>query len=448
VRTSPRSPRPLCPRSPLPLTLALVCASLLGACSDDSSASNATDAATDVRDTGRDSSSDAPSGACDPAADGCGPGLVCDPGRLDCVARCAGDRDCAPIERCEVASGLCVDRTPCTDSGPCLSTEACDTCLGVCVDSPGGAFCLEDVNCPDFDQFCDPCLSQCRPRGAFCEECRADEECGDVADVCLTDTRGLRFCGAACGVGRPPCPRGAACDPALHQCVPLSGDCTRLVQCDADGDCRGAQICSLAGVCVDGCTGDAACPSPDVCNGGRCEPRCTTEAQCDPGEECESGRCRVPGSCVTSWDCPAAEMHCDRLAGTCVEGCEVDDDCRTFSAVCREGACVPRGCRGNYSCAFGQVCDLASGQCAEPSEPHCATCNGDDLDSCGTGNICANLQDAEGNPQGAFCWLACAPDPDNACPQGYACTDVEIQQQGGATQTRRVCARACYRNPV
>jgi hypothetical protein len=231
--------------------------------------------------------------------------------------------------------------------------------------------------------------------------------------------------------------------------VPLTGSCAELSECDDDEDCSGRQICSSQGICFDGCTTDGACPGTDVCSAGRCVPPCASEADCEPGEECdETGHCRIPGSCTTSWDCPEAEMHCDRTTGMCAPGCEVDDDCRTAALICRDGECVDAPCRGAYACAFGQICDFDTGECRVPDEDYCGTCDGDDPESCGPGNLCANLQDGEGNDQGAYCWIACSDDPLNRCPRGYNCQEIEVPTSGGGSETRVLCARACYANPI
>jgi hypothetical protein len=132
----------------------------------------------------------------------------------------------------------------------------------------------------------------------------------------------------------------------------------------------------------------------------------------------------------------------------CVPGCEVDADCFTATKECIEGECVLRACRGNYACAFGQICDFETGVCREPDEPHCSTCDSSDIDSCGTENVCVEVQDEDGNSLGEFCWIACYDDPENRCPAGYACEELEIPTSGGGSEIREVCYRRCDRNPV
>lgn len=146
---------------------------------------------------------------------------------------------------------------------------------------------------------------------------------------------------------------------------------------------------------------------------------------------------------MSSADCLEAETYCDRETMQCVAGCQVNDDCMDGALECVGGDCVPRGCRGNYSCAFEEVCDLTSGQCAPAPGPHCDPCDASDVNNCGESNVCVDLQDADGASLGEFCFVACDADPDNACPQGYSCEEIDIDGD-----IRPVCVRQCEREPV
>lgn len=373
-------------------------------------------------------------------SDDCDGDLVCDPVLTRCVSACGDDTDCAPAERCASAGGLCEARTPCSDSAACAEGEACDSCLGVCVGATG-VFCVEDVNCPDFDQYCDSCSSQCLSRREPCDPCTDDAQCGEPGDRCLDFPDGERFCGKSCGAGIG-CPLGFTCNADRGQCLPLSGACSEETTCGEDSECAGVQICGGQGICTDGCASDDVCPNPLVCSAGRCQDPCSEANACDTGLECVEGHCRVPGGCLTSRECPQQETYCDRVRGLCVDGCEVDGDCLTFTLMCVDGGCERRPCRGAYSCGFGQICDADSGACVESTEPHCSECNGDDAESCGAGNLCASFQDEDGNDLGAFCLLACSSDPLNECPSGYQCSEVETPDG-----IMNLCTRGCYDNP-
>jgi hypothetical protein len=367
----------------------------------------------------------------------CLEGQVCNVDSGRCVSACATDADCGAAAECG-NDGLCVARPACDSSAECVG-GACNSCLGVCVDAVVGAACNNDSNC-GFDDYCDPCLSVCRPRLALCDPCNSDEECGEAGDNCLDYSSGGRFCGQACGT----CPVGYQCNGALGQCVALSGSCLSVRECEEPADCPRGETCSATFICVPGCTGDEACPGEQVCSAGACVDPCTDASECPAGAECADGRCVVPGGCVTSRDCVEFQTYCDTNTQQCVPGCEVDLDCGEASLACEGGACVPRGCVGNYSCAFDQVCDAATGQCVEAEGPYCDACNGDDVNSCGNANACVTFQDDDGNDAGAFCLVECVDDPLNACPQGYGCQELDLGDEG----VRNVCVRQCQRDPA
>ena len=427
------------------LYLGILLALAVGGCSSESDETGDDGGAADVC-TGRgcaDDTGGSPDGtgeACASTAD-CSDGLVCSDGR--CVPACDDDSECGATERCETASGECVEAVPCEDSSTCSTGETCDTCAGVCRPSTGGAVCQRDENCPGFDDYCDTCLGECQPKRELCAPCTADIQCGEDRDLCLNYASGSRACGVACGGDLPSCPAGYACDTEAGQCTPLTGDCGAVRQCEDDAECPGVQICSATGLCVPGCIADEACTAGNVCVGARCVPPCTSDSDCADGQTCEDGRCKVPGGCTTSRECLEPETYCDRALGMCVDGCQIDDDCLDAAKECAAGSCVPRGCRGNYSCAFEQICELGTGLCEAAVGPYCDECNGDDVDSCGATNACLNLQDADGNDLGAFCMVGCAADPDNACPQGYACEEIDLDGD-----IRRVCVRPCNIDPI
>lgn len=362
---------------------------------------------------------------------------VCDAESGRCVAPCRADADCGPTRTC-ADDGQCVSRATCTDDATCGAGEACNRCLGVCQATSGTTVCDGDVNC-GFEEFCESCLGRCLPRRELCEPCSEDRECGEVEDRCLDYTSGGRYCGRSCGS----CPVGYICGASSGQCVALSGSCEAVRECETASDCPLGRVCSGAFQCVVGCTDDGSCTAGLICQAGECRAPCTSAAECPVGADCVEGRCAVEGGCLSSEDCDEAQTYCDRNTLMCVSGCEVDNDCLDAGLECIAGDCVPRGCRGNYSCAFGQVCDVATGVCSEATGPYCDRCNGDDIDSCGAANVCASLQD-DGEDVGAFCFVACDGDPDNRCPQGYGCQDVEVE----AGDVRSVCARTCNREPV
>jgi len=366
----------------------------------------------------------------------CAEGSVCDADLGRCVPSCRDDDDCGATSRCG-ASRRCEPRQACTTTADC-GGDVCDTCLGVCVASRGSTACVSRANC-GFDEYCDACVGLCVASATLCDPCSSDESCGEVEDQCLDYQSGGSFCGRACGS----CPVGYTCHPDLQQCVAISGDCVQVRQCESALDCPAGQTCTPARVCAPGCDGDEACPGDNVCVVGDCVPPCENDAACTAPATCVDRRCRVPGGCLSSRDCEEAETYCDRNTFRCVPGCEVDNDCGTAASECSGGTCIVAGCRGNFSCAFGQVCDLDAGACVEPDGPYCDPCDGGDIDSCGARSICGTFSDDDGNEEGAFCLVECSADPDNRCPQGYGCQDVDVDGD-----QRSVCYRICSRDPV
>lgn len=379
---------------------------------------------------------DATPGGCQSNAD-CSDGL-CDPSTARCVPPCIDDTDCGPQAVC-ADEGLCVARRACDASTACGIGETCNTCDGVCqVAETGATPCTSDINC-GFEQFCDPCLGECRDRLGLCDACQRDEECGEPGDQCLDFAAGGRFCGRQCGS----CPIGYACDADVGQCLPLSGSCLEVAQCASGADCPVGQTCSEARLCVEGCTDSASCAGGLVCQAGACVAPCASAAGCPDGAECVDGVCVVPGGCSSSADCTEPATYCDRGSLQCVPGCEVDDDCMNAAQMCSGGVCVRRGCRGSWSCAFGEVCDRDAAACTTATGQYCEPCDGQDVDSCGATNACLTLEE-DGAEVGAFCMVACSDDEANTCPQGYGCREVDLGDQG----LRSVCVRACNRDPV
>lgn len=156
---------------------------------------------------------------------------------------------------------------------------------------------------------------------------------------------------------------------------------------------------------------------------------------------------------MSSADCAEPETHCDLASHQCRPGCERDDDCLSAADECVDARCRPRGCTGNYQCAFEEVCNLATGQCEHASGRHCETpCDPSDESACGgNGNRCLSLQDRDGNALGDFCFEACQPSP-NECPQGYQCVDISDQGSEPPADPppapERLCIRQCNQEPI
>ncbi len=147
-------------------------------------------------------------------------------------------------------------------------------------------------------------------------------------------------------------------------------------------------------------------------------------------------------------DCATPETHCDVATHLCVPGCVLDSDCKDFGKQCQATKCVTKGCEANYQCAFGQVCDVATGACKKAEGLYCAKCDPNDQDAKACGgkpNACLQFKDAKDQDKGAFCGVTCGSDPGGPCPQGWQCT--ELKDDKGQSQGK-LCLRPCYNTPV
>lgn len=337
----------------------------------------------------------------------------------------------------------------CTAPEECGVGKTCD-CTGSCV--PVGALpCTEQKNCGS-GRYCDTCAGYCVDLLELCEPCTESAQCKGQGSACLDFSSGGRFCTLGClsDVG---CLPGFTCAAVsgldAKQCLPKSGSCAAPGECKTDADCPFPQICNAAQlVCSNGCTDDLGCPNDLVCVAGHCIAPCDDVANpCPKGQECTEGKCRVPGGCLSPADCAEPETHCDTVTNMCAPGCIEDFDCKSTQKVCADGDCVDKSCSGNFSCAFGQVCAVSTGQCEAADGPYCEACQPDSDTSCTSvdpANVCATLQNDEGQDVGAFCLVACGADPENPCPQGYQCKELEVAEG----ELRSLCVRACHIPPV
>lgn len=378
-----------------------------------------------------------------------------------CRPACRSDFECGTSSRCVRDAGYCEPLQACGPDLVCEAGSACN-CHGVCEPAGNGAPCRSDLQCP-VEAYCDGCSGLCKPRVPPCGRCGGDgSECERPTDRCVPlGPAGVPTCLRGC-VGQATCEAlgpGFECrDSGAGEmlCVPTSGQCASEAACESDASCPDRQWCNERGLCQPGCDRDTACPNGQLCVNLRCVEPCGAEVPCPPPAECQpDGRCAVPGGCLSSADCPERETHCDQDAHLCVPGCERDVDCLSASEECVDGRCRPRGCIGNYKCAFSEVCDLATGQCAPAGGRHCESpCDPmDDMACGGAGNRCLSLQDRDGNALGDFCFEACQAAP-NECPQGYQCVDISMESGGMGMpgepppEPERLCIRRCDQEPI
>ncbi len=147
-----------------------------------------------------------------------------------------------------------------------------------------------------------------------------------------------------------------------------------------------------------------ACPSGQVCLGGRCYPACDDNAQCADRQVCRDGVC-VEGARP---DAGPPDGGMDAAVDPCLTVmCEAPLVCHPT------GACVE--CVDRPDCGpAAPICDLAYGTCRVfAADEICAPCN-ETLD-CDGGRRCVNLP-AQGE---RVCLSPC--DAGESCPAGFVC---------------------------
>ncbi len=301
--------------------------------------------------------------ACEPGTD---PGA--DPCRLDnlfvgtlapgheCSAALAGlgDIECAPGSTCEeVADGdwECVDKGLvgefCEADSTCDAGLYCDLATGLCADkSPlSGPCAFADATQPDAGTETLPCAEglSCDPSGGTCV--------------------------ASCSLGFD-CATDAAC-PAEQSCVPLDIDALTYTYCAPRGQANGDR-CDTQRDCADGlhCDGDACATDLGV------DEPCVASEQCEAGLYC-AGVCRVVKN---AGETCAGDVECN--PSTTV-GCITNDDgraCRT-AVLSDAERCVPGENAGGNWCSSGLCENLAADASPLPvchaGAPEAAPCDAD-----------------------------------------------------------------------
>lgn len=267
----------------------------------------------------------------------CAAGQICD--GCNCVSPpcCPGSFAVFPDKARDPNFRLC---SPCLSDSDCQMKglgQICDLKNARCTNTAPPA-CLKDGLSPD--EQCGPaCNINCRTHSPerpyclnnmVCVACRRDADCpsgnfclsGTCSNPCVDD----RHCGPSCqncGIavsmdpqspvaeGKPTNKPYCKVDSIDGQKVVATGLC---VQCREDKECAPGQTC------VDNrCTPDQpcsqACPSNEVCFGGKCV-QCFTDAQCPCGH-CIEGRCS--DKCTTNQDCEGNQC-CQKSTGLCVSG--------------------------------------------------------------------------------------------------------------------------------
>lgn len=157
-------------------------------------------------------------------------------------------------------------------------------------------------------------------------------------------------------------------------------------------------------------------------------PECIDNGDCGALQACVDQVC-ADVACLSTIDCDL-EQYCDLEHYTCVDGCEVDRDCRAgFECSSASRTCEPQACRSTQlDCAFGENCNLASGECELDEGGHCDPCTTRPFQPRGT---CADERAVcteYFTEPGTFCFLQCESELD--CPRGFECQNVGRDASG------------------
>lgn len=400
-------------------------------------------------------------GACPtecPATDACSVAVV-----IGNPQRCSAE--CVPQEpTCGESDGCCPSGCDSTSDADCSNTcgngviEGNETCDGDCPQT------CDDRDTCTLDSFsgsADTCsltcqydpIAACQGGDGCCPvgcDAASDSDCsdscgngttdpGELCDGnCPTDCDDGQACTSDRLVGSPSTCNAQCLNDPITTCVGGDGCCPAGCTFDNDSDCN-CQPTTCAdrgwscGMLDDGCgtvRNCGTCSAQQSCSGGTCVDdtpdggigsSCTTDSQCDsgvcldeattgwPGGYCSEGCLIFQTGCETQND-----GVCDGVR--CVEGCNVNSDCRGgYECYAELGstikACYPVG-QGNQ--AVGQSC-TSTNDC---SGGHQARCRSPQTHKNG------------------YCSMLC--DSTNPCPAGSHCAD-DVNGVG-------ICLRTCTSN--
>ncbi|MFO0745029.1 MAG: Ig-like domain-containing protein [Myxococcota bacterium] len=421
-------------------------------------------------------------------------------GNVTCFVRVCEELPAADLRVCSTTT-ITATLVECLNTGDCGSGKVCDLATHACVP------CLDDQTYPTVDTGCTTPLPICDDERAtpVCLECQdtapaggQDTGCASATPACKLDS-GSNDC-VEC-LSDPDCKGGKVCDLDTNRCVacedtlPSGGidhGCAtvinacnesvaaggpKCVDCLADLDCTGLNVCELATSTCFPCDDTAAGAGLDkgclvatpICNenlptrtcveckddqpaGGADDTGCTPSlpacfeaasggpdcVQCVADADCDAGFvCNPTHQCVPCFDsaagasldrgCLAADPICNaaldpdrcvecldnRLPGSTDTGC-VDATPACDTSVATDPNCVE--CLVTADCKGGKVCD--------PDLKKCVAC----VDAVGPGLVdpgCASVINAcnEANPSAPVC-VDCQVDLDcsgtNVCETASA----------------------------
>lgn len=266
-------------------------------------------------------------------------------------------------------SGICTDGDACTVGDKCSSGSCVGGVAPVCNDNNS---CTSDT--------CDPttgCVFS-PTNGVACDDmdsCTTGDQC-DAGGTCV-------------GTGMKNCDDGNSC--TTDTCDSIMGGCLNLVlsgsMCDDSNPGTVGDVC-FAGVCKGN---SVACDDGNKCtfDTGASQPNCTHVAVvCDDNNPCTTDSCDPTKGCAFVNNTSA----CD------------DGNACTVGEVCSAGTC---------SSGTGLKCDDQD-SCTTDSCDNTGTCSHTSIVGCGTGEVCGNGVDDDGDGK-----IDCADSECKATDKAY-----------------------------
>lgn len=276
----------------------------------------------------------------------CPSGLVCrnrGPGQPymclrsdDCLT---GDTVCTEAQRCDAASGQCVDRTA-TDcrTTACSAPNECDTLTGLCfMPRPLGASCMRDLECETNVCFPAAALERGQTGGVCSKPCCNDEACADVSGTCRATGTGARGCVPRIATA-PACANENQCTSTCRLGPDRTFACTGMLAtgnrerepCMNDEDCYSGYC--LESTCAVPCASATDCNDEEACRLRNARtflsPSWVTVCTTPSGPGAQGTQCRRDDDCAERY------CHTQRNPQYCANVCCSDDHCgRGF--VCR-----------------------------------------------------------------------------------------------------------------
>jgi hypothetical protein len=239
--------------------------------------------------------------------------------------------------------------------------------------------------------------------------------CNNACTDTSTDTQNCGACGSACGGSADTCTQGSC-------------------RCGSGSACSTGQTCCSGLGCVDlstsafncGACGHACNPG-ETCQAGVC--KCGSGDACSAGGLCcAGGTCSTTGACPCGTaDCPAPNLCCDPVAGTCVDVHTNNQNCGGCGITCPAAL----SCQNGACTCQGQICGTADNCC----DSGCANLMNDTANCGGCGRACALNETCSGG----VCQCGASP-----CTTGQACCNNACVNPGTDPMNCGGCGILCH----